>query len=102
MTPKVAPGVFQAQEEQPQGGDGGKVVGVKTQVDEGHALASKHGLAFFETSAKSNVGVDEAFYAIAKQVHDRVELQDASRSKGDISLEAAPVATSRTKRGGCC
>jgi len=71
-------------------------------VDEGHALASKHGLAFFETSAKSNVGVDEAFYAIAKQVHDRVELQDASRSKGDISLEAAPVATSRTKRGGCC
>ena len=34
--------------------------------EEGEELAAKFGLCFFETSAKSNSGVDEAFYAIAK------------------------------------
>lgn len=37
----------------------------QVETAEGIALASKNGLAFFETSAKSSLRVDEAFSSLA-------------------------------------
>jgi len=34
--------------------------------DQGQALADEFGIKFLETSAKSNIGVEEAFYSIAR------------------------------------
>lgn len=36
--------------------------------EEGEAYAQKNGWAYFETSAKDGIGIDEAFRLIAKQV----------------------------------
>jgi Ras-related protein Rab-8A len=39
---------------------------------EGEALAREYGMAFFETSAKKDIGVSEAFMSIARQVVSRL------------------------------
>ena len=38
--------------------------------DEGKKFAEKYGVKFIETSAKSAVGVNEAFYSVAKEIFD--------------------------------
>jgi hypothetical protein len=35
-------------------------------TEEGHALADELGMKFFETSAKMNEGVEEAFFTLAR------------------------------------
>jgi hypothetical protein len=39
----------------------------------GKSLADEYGIRFFETSAKNNVNVDEAFMTIAKEIVDRLK-----------------------------
>jgi len=41
-------------------------------LEKGKALAAKYGIKFFETSARSNIGVSEAFMALARDVKDRL------------------------------
>jgi len=41
-------------------------------TDEGTKLAAKYSIPFFETSAKQGTNVEEAFYAIAKNVKNRL------------------------------
>jgi len=41
-------------------------------TEKGRALAQKYGIKFFETSARNNQGVSEAFMALAKEVKDRL------------------------------
>lgn len=45
-------------------------------VAEGQALADEYSLQFFETSARNNINVDEAFRAIAKETKERLQKQE--------------------------
>ncbi|KAF4655405.1 hypothetical protein FOZ61_007593 [Perkinsus olseni] len=45
----------------------------KVSTEAGQALADKYGMAFFETSAKSGLNVEQAFRAIAERVCDSYE-----------------------------
>ena len=40
---------------------------------EGKEMAEKYDIKFFETSAKENQGIEEAFFAIAKEIKDCIE-----------------------------
>ncbi|OLY80358.1 Ras-related protein Rab-8A [Smittium mucronatum] len=41
-------------------------------TDQGKALANEYGLSFLETSAKSNINVEEAFYKLARHIKKRL------------------------------
>lgn len=45
----------------------------KIPTEKGKALAGEYGIKFFETSAKLNTNVDEAFQAIAKDIVERLK-----------------------------
>lgn len=47
---------------------------------QGQELADELGLRFLETSAKSNINVEQAFFALARCVLRRVHVADASGS----------------------
>jgi hypothetical protein len=46
---------------------------------EGDALAREYNMSFFETSAKRDIGVSEAFLAIARQVVERLSRDGGGR-----------------------
>jgi GTPase KRas protein len=60
--------------------------------DEGYALARGYGCRFFETSAKSNTNVDEAFTRLVRT------LRDSETSKPEAPSRA-PLRTDERKRG---
>lgn len=70
---------------------------------EGQALGRDYGMSFFETSAKKDIGVSEAFQCIAKQVVDRLVKDGRGvtpvAAKGPVVIEAK---TAPEKKGGCC
>ena len=49
---------------------------------EGETLARDYGMAFFETSAKKDIGVSEAFMSIARQVVSRLGDSGGGRKPG--------------------
>lgn len=40
----------------------------RVSLEQGRKLAEEYGIIFFETSAKENVNVDEAFYTVARDI----------------------------------
>jgi Ras-related protein Rab-8A len=65
----------------------------------GEDLARHYGIKFFETSAKSNENVKEAFYAISKDIKKR--LMDSNQQKdtgGVVNLHEGKGGGG----GGCC
>ncbi|KAG2423550.1 hypothetical protein HXX76_015192 [Chlamydomonas incerta] len=78
----------------------------------GRALADEYGFRFFETSAKDNVCVEEAFLSVAKDVLHRMQGEQAnaqllqqqqmSAASQPVRLTAAAPASSSSRGSGCC
>lgn len=66
---------------------------------QGKALADEFGIKFFETSAKLNSNVDEAFLAIASDIVERLrENPEHYGTDGGVSLQNGK----KSQGGGCC
>ncbi len=71
----------------------------KVPADKGKALAAEYGIKFFETSAKQNTNVDEAFMSIAKDIVDRLKVNpDHYGSTGGAIF----VNEAKKEKSGCC
>lgn len=57
---------------------------------------------FFETSAMTDVNVDEAFMTIARQVKHRLENFDPTAPTGVPTKITKQNAKPNKKKGGCC
>lgn len=68
---------------------------------EGEALAREYSMSFFETSAKKDIGVSEAFQSIAKQVVERLSKEGPRAGPAAQRVELAPAAQQSQKKG-CC
>ena len=74
----------------------------------GQALADEYGMKFFETSAKNNINVEEAFISIARDIKKR--LMDnpapgrATNAQGQAAASNVTLDGKQTSSGdgGCC
>jgi Ras-related protein Rab-8A len=70
-------------------------------TERGQALAQELGINFKETSAKSNIGVEEAFFDLARDIKKRlIDTQQTQqpKRKEDVHLDSAPAKTTNS----CC
>ena len=70
--------------------------------EQGEELAAKYGVKFFETSAKSNIGVTEAFESITKHVVERLEAEEVGRAGGAGGVMKVTGSQKPVRAGGCC
>lgn len=68
-------------------------------TQEGKQLAEEYGVEFFETSAKENTNVDEAFGSIAKATMERMVAQEQTHKDTHRLIDTQQPA--REKKG-CC
>jgi len=74
----------------------------KVTYEQGKNLAADYGIKFFETSAKLNSNVDEAFLSIASDIVDRLkENPDHYGSTGGGAIFVNDAAAKKEKAG-CC
>ncbi|TYH93709.1 hypothetical protein ES332_A13G272400v1 [Gossypium tomentosum] len=90
------------------------LVGNKADMDEskravptskGQALADEYGIKFFETSAKTNLNVEEVFFSIAKDIKQRLADSDTKAEPSTIKInqpDAAGGAGQAAQKLGCC
>ena len=72
----------------------------KVPADKGKALAAEYGIKFFETSAKLNTNVDEAFMSIAKDIVERLKVNpDHYGSTGGAIFVNEKA---NKEKSGCC
>jgi Ras-related protein Rab-8A len=70
--------------------------------EEGRRLANDYGLSFLETSAKSNINVEEAFYTLARMVKKRV-IDPEQAAIADTPTSNVDLNNRRTDTSsGCC
>ncbi|KAE8702488.1 Ras-related protein RABE1e [Hibiscus syriacus] len=90
------------------------LVGNKADMDEskravptskGQALADEYGIKFFETSAKTNLNVEEVFFAIARDIKQRLADSDARVEPNAIKIsqqDQAEGSAANAQNSGCC
>ena len=66
---------------------------------EGEALAQQNGMAYFETSARKGLGVNEAFENIARQVVERLGREPKQADPGPVVVDDKNKGKAG---GGCC
>ncbi|MBA0740221.1 hypothetical protein Gogos_013440 [Gossypium gossypioides] len=90
------------------------LVGNKADMDEskravptskGQALADEYGIKFFETSAKTNLNVEEVFFSIARDIKQRLADTDSKAEPQAIKINqqdqgAGPAAAAQ--KSSCC
>jgi len=73
-------------------------------TEQGQRLAAEHGVEFMETSAKSNINVEEAFVMIARKIKAKMDTKSVSMPQASSS--AAAIRPAQTDAGaekrGCC
>lgn len=53
--------------------------------ERGESIAKEHGVRFLETSAKSNINIDKAFYTLAEAILEKIPSKDTTdNSRGGI------------------
>lgn len=78
--------------------------------EQGKALADEYGIKFIEASAKSNIGVDDAFITLAKDIKarliDNAEADAPSGSGASVvsgdDLKGSGGGGSAAEKKGCC
>ncbi len=80
------------------------------ETEQGQALAKEFGMAFFETSARSGLNVNETFFQISKLIKDK-QMKNAQNQKNkEIQEQNAPGSLtakeekqkSKKKKNECC
>ncbi|CAO3657132.1 unnamed protein product [Mucor hiemalis] len=72
--------------------------------EQGQTLANELGIRFMETSAKANIGVEEAFFDLARDIKKRlIDTQQAqqTRQREEVRLDQAAPSKNNSS-GGCC
>ncbi|KAJ0979481.1 hypothetical protein J5N97_014955 [Dioscorea zingiberensis] len=90
------------------------LVGNKADMDEskravptskGQALADEYGIKFFETSAKTNLNVEQVFFSIARDIKQRLAETDTKAEDRTIKISKPDQAAGEGKapeRMACC
>ncbi|KAD3336417.1 hypothetical protein R6Q59_028374 [Mikania micrantha] len=90
------------------------LVGNKADMDEskravptakGQALADEYGIKFFETSAKTNLNVEQVFFSIAKDIKQRLSDTDTKAEPTTIKINQADGAAGNSQaaqKSACC
>ncbi|KAL0678422.1 hypothetical protein Bca4012_006403 [Brassica carinata] len=90
------------------------LVGNKADMDEskravptakGQALADEYGIKFFETSAKTNLNVEEVFFSIGRDIKQRLSDTDSRAEPATIRIsqtDQAAGAAQATQKSACC
>mmetsp|Transcript_11381 Transcript_11381/g.24449 ORF Transcript_11381/g.24449 Transcript_11381/m.24449 type:complete len:82 (+) Transcript_11381:562-807(+) len=68
----------------------------------GQALADEYKMKFFETSAKSNINVEKAFFEMAREVLKRIVEQEAHDGGGAAAGAGIKVKEAAPERSGGC
>ncbi|GAV76069.1 LOW QUALITY PROTEIN: Ras domain-containing protein, partial [Cephalotus follicularis] len=83
--------------------DKSKRLGVPTA--RGQVLADEYGIKFFETSAKTNLNVDEVFFSIARDIKQRIADTDCKAEAPTLRINPWDQAASgdqASQRSACC
>ncbi|KAK7245064.1 hypothetical protein RIF29_39895 [Crotalaria pallida] len=89
------------------------LVGNKADLDDGkravpkssgQALADEYGIKFFETSAKTNLNVEQVFFSIARDIKHRLAEGDPKPEPQavEISKQGATASTAKLQKPACC
>ncbi|KAL4605602.1 hypothetical protein ACB092_09G041400 [Castanea dentata] len=90
------------------------LVGNKADMDEskravptsrGQALADEYGIKFFETSAKSNLNVEQVFFSIARDIKQRLTETDSKAEPQTLKIskpDPAKGSTATAEWSTCC
>ncbi|SAM07979.1 hypothetical protein [Absidia glauca] len=75
--------------------------------EQGEALANELGIQFMETSAKANIGVEEAFFDLARDIKKRLidtQQTQQTRQREEVRLDSNTTGNNNGSKasGGCC
>mmetsp|Transcript_23192 Transcript_23192/g.30287 ORF Transcript_23192/g.30287 Transcript_23192/m.30287 type:complete len:205 (+) Transcript_23192:193-807(+) len=74
----------------------------QVQEEEGRALAESYNVKFFETSAKDNLNVSEAYEQLARETKDKMLEKESQTTQSENIMVQAPTAPPGSKSKKCC